>query len=177
MNRAIKKFGTGKNRHHHLLDSKIEAAVILSTKVVERHEAIHVVRGYRTAKCAAREVLGDLACARGLAGRLWIADKNQIAARRSRDAGWVEGPDNFNAVSEARHAIGSGTESEIANASESRADVLVGLDVGSIDKRHNQFVLAGSNLHGNFRKARHDLVAPGGLFLVHERLIFESANR
>ena len=145
------------HRRHDLLDSQIEAAVVFSAEFIERHEAIHIFRGHRTAEGPARQILGNLPRACGFArhsleaapsglalrGCFGIADKDQGAARSSRNTGRVIRPDDFDAVAKTRHAVGAGAEPESADTAESGGDILVGLDVGTVDKGHNHVAHAG----------------------------------
>src|SRR6185295_19572835 len=136
--------------------------VVLSPDFIERHDAIHIFRGYRTTEGAACQVFRDLARTRGLTYCFYfrlrplglalrgIANKDQAPAGSFRNAGRVERPDDFDPVAKSRHAAVAGTKPESANAIESRADVLVRLHMGTIDKSDCHVMYAGCNLHRNF---------------------------
>src|SRR4030095_14329745 len=67
MNGPIEEFRTAEHRSHDLFDSKIEAASVFSADFIERHEAIHIFRGHRTAERPARQILSNFPGACGLA--------------------------------------------------------------------------------------------------------------
>ena len=144
---------------------------------IERHKAIHIVRADRPAERAARQVFGNLPRACGLASGLGIADKDHCAARSLRHTRRVIGPDDFDTVGKTRHAAVAGAKPESSNAAESGGDILVGLHVGTIDEGHNHIAHAGFNPHGNFRKARHDLLAACGSLSIRKSLVRGSTNR
>src|SRR5262247_3600871 len=108
-----------------------------SPRFIERHEAIHIFRGYRPAESPACQVFSNLPSARRLTGFLGIADEDQCAAGSRRNACGVIRPKDFDAVAETRHAAVAGTEPKSSNAAESGGDILVGLHVGTVDERHN----------------------------------------
>src|SRR5262249_38934575 len=131
-NRAIEKFGARQHRRHDLLDSEIETSTPFSG-LIERHEAIHIFRGYWPAERPARQVFGNLSRARGLARFLGFADEDQCAAGSPRNTGRVIWPEDFDAVGKTRHTAVAGAEPKSANAAESVGDVLVGLHMRTVD--------------------------------------------
>src|SRR5262249_37305540 len=117
-----------------------------------------------------------LSRAYGFAGFLGIAHEDQRTAGSPRNTCRVVRPDDLDAVSETRHTAVAGAEAESANTAESGGDILVRLHVRTIDESHNHIAHAGFDLYGDFREAKHDLVAAGGSFAIHESLIRGSAN-
>src|SRR5262249_28096938 len=191
MNRPIEELRAGQDCGHDLLDSKIEAPAAVtrsaSPGIIEGHQAVHIFRGYWPSERPARQVFGNLPRARGLAGGLYlhpvglalrrITDEDQCAAGSPRNARRVIWPDDFDAVAKTRHAAVAGAEPKSANAAESGGDILVGFHVGTVDEGDNHVAHTGFNLYGNFRKARHDLVAPRRSLAIRESLIRGPANR
>src|SRR5262249_27667004 len=153
------------------------AGLRFAPEIIERYEAVHIIRGYRPAERAACKVFRNLPRACGLTGFLGIAGEDQRTAPRFRKTSGVVRAEDFDAVAKNRHAAVAGTEPESANAIESGGDVLVGLDVGTVAEGYNDVTHAGLDLYRNFREARHDLRPAGRSLVIDDSLIGRSADR
>src|SRR5262249_54207815 len=125
-NRPIEELRAGQYCRHDLLDSEIEAPAAVtcnaSPGIIERHEAIHIFRGYRPSERPARQVFGNLPRARGLTCWLYlrlrpvglalrgIADEDQCTAGSPRNARRVIWPHDFDAVAKTGHTAVAGAE-------------------------------------------------------------------